>query len=370
MSKYKVGIITKIGKNYGALLQAYALKTAFCKQGAEAHIIKYTPDISRNSYKVCRHTWGRRGAVANIKAFLHGQSIKESTKKFLQFREKYFDFIGKGNNVCELEKTLPACDIYVSGSDQVWNPVIAFDESFYYQFSLRAEKPYIVSYAASIGLKSIPQQYKERFKQYVSRFNYISVREKQASALLKNLGISSCIAPDPTLLLTKSEWDTLKQDTFVKGKYILCYCVSYVQNTDKVVNKVKDILNLPVVNLMTSEDSSHIGDIKIRNAGPEEFLGLFANASYVVTTSFHGTVFSVHNKVPFCTLLYKQTGGRVSELLENIELGNRIVCDESEINDSFVKCHQIYSDTVIKRIEALRQAGYNVLTSILNKESI
>ena len=360
----KVGIITKIGKNYGALLQAYALRKTCEKNGAEAHIIKYTPKISRDSYKVCKYKWRLRGTIVNIQSLLHYAENKKSSERFLKFREDEFNFLGNYNSYEEMEILPPICDIYISGSDQVWNPEISFDKAFYFS-CISKENKKLTSYAASIGIKSLPNELKNEFKKRISRFDYISVREKQAQKILEELGIDSDVSPDPTLLLEKEEWNVMACET-IKTPYILCYFVSYPKGIEKVIEEVQKKYGkkYSVVNLMTSEDSSKIGDIKIRDAGPREFLGLFKNASYVITSSFHGTVFSIINRKPFVTTLYKSTSSRVVELLNNLSLENRIISpDKYDIHTLFEE--KIYDSEFERGILRLKQIGKNTIKKIL-----
>ena len=220
-----IGIITKIGKNYGALLQAYALKTAIEGLGNNVGVIRFTPDISNRSYKVCKFKWRIRGLIANIKAICHYKNNQSSTRRFLSFRDRYFNFIGEYYTYEQIKNNPPACDIYVSGSDQVWNPMISFDPAYYLMFA-DSFKAKLTSYAASIGLKEIPENYQEEFKRRVSRFDFISVREPQAQKILANMGINSLVTPDPTLLLNVEMWDRIAAAPKIdEAIHIMLFCL-------------------------------------------------------------------------------------------------------------------------------------------------
>lgn len=360
----KVGIITKTGKNYGALLQAYALRKICEKNGAEAHVLKYTPKILRNSYKVCKYKWRFKGTIVNLQALLHYKDIKKGSDRFLQFREEEFHFLGDYNSYEEMKANPPVCDVYISGSDQVWNPDISFDNTFYFS-CISKENVKLTSYAASIGLQALPDELKMEFKRRVSRFDYISVREKQAQKIPEDLGIKADVSPDPTLLLDKEDWDAITRET-IKGPYILCYFVSYPKGIEKIVEEVRQEYGdkYLIVNLMTSEDSSRIGDIKIRDAGPKEFLGLFKNASFVITSSFHGTVFSIINRKMFVTTLYKSTSSRVVGLLQTLSLDDRIISPTNYNVDTMFK-DDIYDKKFEKRLTDLKQIGHQTIKKIL-----
>lgn len=362
----KAGIITKIGKNYGAVLQAYALKQACCNLGVEAHIIKYQPESSKKSYKICRFSWGFRGAKANICSLLHYHQIKEGSKRFWKFRDEHFDFIGDYSTAQEIEVAPPECDIYISGSDQVWNPMLSFDRTYYCMFVEDDSVKRIAAYAASIGLNSLPEDIKEEFQTRLRRFHYISVRERQGQKILRALDIPSVIAPDPTLLFAKDEWDQIATDTIVEP-YILCYFVSFPKGVEKLIKKIQKKMEIKVINLMTSEESNSVGDIKIRDAGPREFLGLFKNAKYIITSSFHGTVFSIINRKPFVTILYNSTRSRVVELLDTLNLTNRIISSDEENIDSYLET-EFYSEETVGKIISLREQGIEILKDILRED--
>lgn len=217
----------------------------------------------------------------------------------------------------------------------------------------------------SIGLQSLPNELKAEFRKRVSRFDYVSVREKQAQKILAELGIKSDVSPDPTLLLNKEEWNAIARET-IKNPYILCYFVSYPKGIEKVVEEVQKKYGkkYSIVNLMTSEESSKIGDIKIRDAGPREFLGLFKNANYIITSSFHGTVFSIINRKPFVTTLYKSTSSRVVELLYSLSLEDRII-SPTNYNVHTIFKEQIYDEEFEKRFAALKQVGNQTIKKIL-----
>lgn len=359
----KVGIITKIGKNYGAVLQAYALKQKLCAMGADAHIIKYFPDNSQRSYRVLRYRWRFKGTLTNLKAMMRFFEHKEASKKFFEFRDQYYDFIGEYHNDEEIENKPPECDIYITGSDQVWNPIISFDRSFYCMFADNYPESRIAAYAASIGLSEIPEKYANEFYERVRKFNYISVRENQALTILNKMGIYAKLAPDPTLLLSKDDWHSISLKT-IDEPYILCYFVSFPRKIGNIVKQVKENLGYKVVNLMTSEESSKIGDIKIRNAGPREFLGLFEHAKFIITSSFHGTVFSLLNRKPFVVSLYQNTSSRVTHLLNTFGLTDRII-DPACKNITPYCTTDIYSNEFEEKLKETQTYGTEILREIL-----
>ena len=223
----------------------------------------------------------------------------------------------------------------------------------------------IASYAASIGLSKIPDQYVADFQFRIKQFDYISVRENQALDILEQMGVYAKIAPDPTMLLSRREWQLISIKP-IEEPYILCYFVSFPRGIENIVAQIKRELGYKVINLMTSEDSSKIGDVKIRDAGPREFLGLFENASFVITSSFHGTVFSLINRKPFVVTLYKNTSSRVIQLLETYNLKERIITPYCKNISSYCN-FDIFSKQFEEMIEKAKVLGTGILDEILGR---
>lgn len=359
----KIGIITKIGKNYGALLQAYALRKALELRGHSACIIGFELPITKKSYDLFQYKWGPRGTVENLKALLHASDINIATKRFLDFREKHLLLYGKYGSCDELAAIVPDFDLFITGSDQVWNPGISFNPAYYCAFCDDSTPK--ASYAASIGLPSIPSALEEEFIRRLSTMDYISVREYEARELLHSYGFDAQVACDPTLLLGREEWNAIKAEPSIPCEdYILAYFVARTPNAKDIVSEARRTFGLPVVNLMTSEDTSDIGDIQIRDAGPREFVSLFSNATFVVTSSFHGTAFSIINRTPFVSSIYSNTGSRVKTLLSSTGLSSRIVSNEKETAFVLRQDKELYTSDFEKNLDVLRASGFDALKSI------
>lgn len=358
----RISIITKIGRNFGALLQAYALKTAFEKRGNSVSVVRYELESTKRTYSICNEPWHGRGIVSNLKSLVHFKEYKSSISKFLSFRDKHFGFERSYSSYKEISDNPPISDIYITGSDQVWNPFISFDPAYYCSFV--PEGSAIASYAASIGVAEIPGKYKDEFIERVNKFDFISVREKSAKNILEKYGIDSQVAPDPTFLLDEMDWDNIAKQT-IEPPYILCYFVTIPTYAKQLVNDLSKKLHIPVVNIMNSEAASGIGNINLRDCGPEEFVGLFKSAQFVITSSFHGTAFSIIFRKPFITTLYKKTGSRVKDLLSALGLEQRIVeCEDINISDYTVNSDTIYGANFTKCFSKYINAGLGALDAI------
>ena len=208
-------------------------------------------------------------------------------------------------------------DAVVIGSDQVWNP--QYLDYPYVLFGFFADKEKCMSYAGSFGVSKIA---KNRFKQYkkgLGHIPYISVRENEGSALVKEIvGENAPVVLDPTLLLTKEEWMKYAKPYPNKPKkYLLTYSLMPKKKVNRYIKKLQKETGLEVVNLNRGRDKHFIHT-------SAEFIDLFLNAEVIVTNSFHGHAMSIALEKPFISFISKKsTSSRVYSLLKNLGLENR-----------------------------------------------
>ena len=191
--KKKIGIITihRIN-NYGSVLQAYALQETISKLGFAVEIIdylypnnfhrKHSADKNLNTYsenfkgKLCRLFFK---AIFILQLLKQHRNISKFIMHYLNLSFSQF------HSPFELEHNLQSYDVYVTGSDQIWNPrYTKGDASFFFGFLNNVKK---VAYSSSFGLSDIPEQYKERYDKYLRSFSHISVREKSGIRIVRNL---------------------------------------------------------------------------------------------------------------------------------------------------------------------------------------
>lgn len=209
---------------------------------------------------------------------------------------------------------------FIAGSDQVWNP---YYEAKEYEFLTFAPKDKRLSFAASIGADSIPEEDKWYFKKNLSNMKYMSVREERAAEIVKELtGRSADITLDPTLLLEKADWEDVvkKPELDIDEKYICTYYLGEVPEAVKAFAKEK---GLPIYAL-NSLDSPELYTLD-----PAEFLYMIQNASYVLTDSFHAVAFSIKFNKEFYIFDRKQDGvssmfSRIGTITKRFGLENRI----------------------------------------------
>lgn len=292
--KKKAGILTfHNANNYGAALQAYALQTAIngLSPETETEIIDYT----------CNGIQGQRSLKRVIKkqgfvsAVLHWPFTKKRIKKIDEFCRKHMRLSRRVQSREELKALAEEYDVIISGSDQIWNRKWNGNDDVYLQdFHDHSEKK--ASYAASFGIKELPQEWKEPYRKYLSAFSAVSVREDSGKMIMKDdFDIDAQVNIDPTLLLTSSQWNSIAAPTIIDKPYVLVYMVPFQKSVLEYARKIAVQRGLEMV--IVCKSLKKTGGIFMGGSAVEEIIALFRDAQCVVTNSFHGTAFSViYNK--------------------------------------------------------------------------
>lgn len=323
-------------ENYGALLQAFALKKYISTIGYDCSVIDYFNPLMSQSQAT---GWRRYRSIIWRKTFAKLFRNKERQDRTLLFKKDYLEQNGHCYSSAEELKCLNSnAYAFIVGSDQVWNPrVNAEDNAYFLDFSDKKK----VAYAASFGTNSIPESYLQRNRELLSRFSAISIRESSGVSLLDQIiGIKAELVCDPVFLLDCDEWvQNLQLTPPEEQNYVLCY----VMPGDKdVVHKILEVAcdlaarsGLKVVVL--GEKSYKRGNEKIaydHSCGPKEFMSKLICAKYVVTNSFHGTAFSIIFKKNFYTVMKREKIGRntrIDNLLEKVDLKSRVIYSDDAL---------------------------------------
>ena len=285
MERKKTGVITFHNAiNYGALLQTYALQTCLISMGYESVVINYSNEnINKIRKKPYWRDYKNLYNYHNDKLIYEIENIKErKLKHFLDTKINKTEEINKDN----IKEVTSGLDIVFTGSDQVWNDDITqFDDTYYLDFVSPEKK---CSYAASIGKELIPVENLPRVQKLLSDFRAISVREETAKKAIKSqLGISTTRVLDPTLLLSDIEYKTIAEIPDNK-QFVLLYMLLY---SETLVNSAKKLAKERGVPLLCINSSGKRikGVIDCSDAGIEQWIGLFLQADFIFTNSFHGT---------------------------------------------------------------------------------
>jgi len=337
-SKKRIGIITIFrSNNYGAVLQAFALECFLREQGFDAEVIDYNEQDRELKFQSpirrIRHLLWHR-LIYNMLGGLR------RTRKTAAFIAENFHLSPKRySSRGELADAPPAYDIYITGSDQVWNPFNTNnDPSYFLSFAPKSSRR--ISYAASFGLEALPAEFHAEYNERLHNYDLISVREREARNLVRELsGLDAELVLDPTLLLSADDWNRFAAPPVVSGKYILCY---YMLNRPinreemRIAGELAKRTGWKVIHLGLREYRRFLPwENHIVDAGVREFLSLVAHASFVVTNSFHGCAFSINYRKPFLAVTSKThpLKSRIETLLETMELKDRLHYIEDALPD-------------------------------------
>ncbi len=290
MAVKQIGILTfHSANNYGAVLQAYALQKTLQRLYPKrpVKVVDYRCPAVVKAVDLASLK-KEKGA---LRALLHYRQENAKQRQFDKFRNRRLELTEPYFDKEPLERSLGGYAAIVSGSDQVWNSKLNGGDDVYLQ-NFKTDGTVKFSYAASFGTTAVDESERELYRSCLYEFASISVREKSAVELVNDqLGLAAEQHIDPTLLLAAEEWLTIAEAPKKRGGYILVYMVPKQQSIIDRALKLRKETGLPIV--MLSKNLKPLNVIHAGGSSPEQFLGLFANADYVLTNSFHGTAFSV-----------------------------------------------------------------------------
>ncbi len=365
-----IGILTfHRAHNYGSSLQSYALKTWLNSHGYRTEIVDFYPEKSMELYRIV--PWGMN-LKDHIKSLFFAMLYlprKRRYEKFKKFQEINLSLSARQYRTeQELRESNGCYTAYITGSDQIWNMAcFDFSISYYLDFVKDAKR---ISYAPSFGPIGIDEQNKSLFtkiKGCLENYDYISVRdEKSADIVEMLLDVRPSITVDPTLLLDESEWNRLLENTCIKDlpdEYIFFYSLKHCPDEYEIIRDIATKYKLPVVitNVETKRDL--IGFKWIIEAGPLEYLYLIKNAKMVVSSSFHGTVFSVIFKKLFFSINGLKDN-RIRTLLSALNLQDR--CIDIVNYRQRVNIESIDYQSVNNKLLLLRKDSEKFLSDALN----
>lgn len=339
---HTAGIVTFMhGNNFGCDLQRYAMQRVLAKLGLHALLIDYVP------YEAGPF---RSRFLKRLRLFLRPQTLAKAPFSFLDRRKAYFrrferDFLEatpRLHTAGQLERAAAGFDCAVAGSDQIWNPTLCRTEAAAHFFMLGFMPPEKrISYAPSLGVSEVEPPFDGVLKRRLADFVWISVREEEGAAVLRRLLDAPVdVVLDPTMLLTAAEWNALgvsaRRYPFQNEPYILCYALG---NLDAVIGMARQIRQRRPARIVIFCFSLRDGirlkrkcpeSVPVLNAGPAEFVSLIGSAAYVITDSYHGSIFSILYHRPFRTMMRDRSAGvssmnsRMKTLFETFSLEERL----------------------------------------------
>ncbi len=320
----KIGIITYHNtNNFGAALQCFALYKKIEDYGHDCNIIDY-----RNKM-VSSDNRNKENIITKI---IRKPLLTYKKSKFKYFTRKNIRLSSKSYTNNNIDNDL--YDLFVIGSDQVWNYTInGGDTTYFMDFVQDPQK--IRTYACSVGNINIPPEILDKYKKYLSRIEDILVREESTEKFVCDLTEKKpIIVPDPVFLMSKDDWIKLAQKSHKKGKYVVSYFVGKNQQ-----NKVKEIYDnfFSKDKLLKIAGGLSLNDIKSKNIkvdfgiSPIDFINYINNAEFVITDSFHATAFCLILNKPFVVFLANDYGkdSRILSLLNNYGMSDHVYKNSS-----------------------------------------
>jgi len=387
----KIGIITywNSNDNYGQVLQCYALQQYLINQGHDTFLIRYLPHNSSRPFlqKLKENlSWGKVVYFLSSQRRIDKQNqAKEkdleivnrklnTKRKFDSFKAKYIRSTNiVYHSIIELRNNPPLADVYVCGSDQVWNNKLTLPETAAWYLDFGDKKTKRISYAASIG-RALQKNEINIFKKNLMAFDAISVREESTYLLCKYIGVPNVrVTLDPTLLLPVDEYRKIEPLASVpSAPYMFMYILN-VSTKDEIY--WKDIQNYLAMKNLDLKIVCSSGYLQARElldshhniqATLPEWLQYIDQAECVVTTSFHGVVFCIKMHKPFLAILltnkYAKGNDRITSLLKSLDLSNRIYSPSSSIGKQISK--KIDWIKIEEKISSLKEDSCDFLKNI------
>lgn len=366
-------------KNYGSMLQSYAIQQLLKRAGCNNKIVYYKEkNIKKQFLRIFDKTL-LKAKLNFIYRDFYGKFLDKDLGTYFENRDIVFDtFVSQYleltdfiPNRKDLSNKIKEYDIVLVGSDQVWNPTLLKKD--FYTMTFVPDEITKVAYSSSFGVASIPDNQKKVTANYLSRFNHIGVRELSGQKIIKELiGRDVPVVADPTILLSIDQWETLiDKKPLIDEEYIFCYFLGSNSMHRDFVRKLRlasgcKIVTIPHCDGIVKADIG-FGDSSPQGIGPREFLNLVKNAKYVCTDSFHCCVFSIlFARNFFVFSRFKEnankrasTNSRIHSFLQIANLSDRLVNEGAEPTPDMLT-NIDYRSTML-RIEELRSRSFDYL---------
>lgn len=333
----RIVLVTWIGSgNYGTTLQSFALHNKLEQLGYDVKILSGNPTGNNLKHYIKFCLIRLRIPIHLITRLLNRQTGKLNLKKLRRFIKSNYKVI---DNLCipsDLNKLIQNTDVFLTGSDQIWNTINSFNPFYFLDFAKDKKR---IAYASSMGIADFPDGHKPKVKMLLSKFQHIGVREQTAvkaiSTLLDKNDVQQVL--DPTFLLDKYDWVNISQSASIEieipQRYIFCYLIG---NNPWYKEQVADVMEstgidkLIIVPAVENKDFAIDGAAIYDAAGPLEFVKLIKEATLVCTDSFHATAISLNMEKPFVEFMRfsdeskGSQNSRIYDLLGRYNLSQRI----------------------------------------------
>ena len=314
----KVAVSTYcVWTSYGSILQSYALKRALASLGADSYV--FIDEPAADPYQLTGLN-GRNG----LKALITSGYLRFNRNKILSRYNKTNEFLKNNLDIAEysdyqdLLRSIPSADFYLSGSDQVFNP-LKNSPAFFLDFV--EDKTRCYTYACSMGETRVPPENEEVFSKLINHFRIISCREEDNIPLLQKYNPNAKYFNhiDPTFLLTPQEWERIM--TPYEGapkKYVLVFPIYWNLELNEKLRALHETTGIDIVTICSSFNRVYTNK-RLLDVSVTEFLWLINHAEGVVTSSFHGTALSLILNKKIAAVVNPNLPSRISCLLDKLD---------------------------------------------------
>lgn len=370
MSRKKVAFITRhTPSNYGSVLQTYATQKALENLGYDAECINYwrTDELPQNQAKthLAISRWNKNALTKLLYYVTQKPVFDVATKKFSAYRSGLLRMSDKEyNTIDELKANPPKADVYMTGSDQVWNTVGKgeIDPAFFLTFVPNGKKK--IAYAGSFGGKTANEEHKDDIAKWLKSYDAVTIREASGVKIAEELGVKAEQVLDPTFLMKPEDWIKIIPQREKKEKYVLVYQLHPNKEFQTYAKEFAKRKNMKLVRVNPYFHHA-VKPGKFVFCPPiEEFLWYIKNADYFLTDSFHGTAFAIGLNTQFVDILPNKFSERNRSILATAGLEHRIL---DSYNDFNIADTPIDFSVVNPKINAERERSLQILKKIIEE---
>jgi len=359
----KAALITiHVGANYGSVLQTIASYHILKKLGLYPIVVNYHPDrVTYTRY------WkdALKSPVKLLRRLIYFPMSIANKHIYMSYLKRHCKLSNRITPRDNFTDVCPKSDIYITGSDQVWNSI--HNEGFdgHYYFEGFPEKTVKIAFSSSIGREDFDESEKLKVKELLKGYKAISVREDSAVKILDRLGIEATQLLDPTFILDRFQWEPFMSKRIIMEPYLLIYTPYNTIDKEiiyRAARLVADKYHLKVVTFSWNLKGEKLADKTIRFANPGDFLSLMHYADYVITNSFHGTAFSINLNKQFWVFQPSAFSTRIESILRKTNLIKRMLLSEMSEKD----ITEIDYTAVNQILEAERTVAWDFLKQALS----
>ena len=322
----KIGIVTfHRAHNYGAILQAQALQIFLKKYTDDVKIVDYYPCYLKNANKVFDFKRALSKKIYKIPVKILLEVINAIIR--IQISIKFNRYL---NENIKLASNKDERDIIILGSDQIWNTDITdgFDRVFWCE-SDKSYNQKVISYAGSFGNLDVNKVDILKINNLINKIDYFSIREiDDINKIYEKTNFLARHVCDPTLL-TIDFWRDHVNASNIYNDYILIYRTFIDERVDNLAITIAKKYNASIIEVSTVPINVVNNNYKIIYGNPIDFLSLIKNAKYVITTSYHGTLFSIIFRTPFYVFAQNNNTNRIKSVLVKLGLDDRFLFDNN-----------------------------------------